>query len=113
VPAAADDLNIVFAMVAEPPDEVTTADVLGFITSQPTGRADARVVQEMTPGGEPGGVSTSTVARRLSTISGFFGYLRAHGEIVPRRSEHDRVAAAEGAWPGISGRGRRCRYRSG
>jgi integrase/recombinase XerD len=86
--ASAYDLNVFFAVVAKPPDEVTTVDVLGFITSQRTGRADARVAQKMTPGSEPGGVSTSTVARRLSTISGFFGYLQARGDVaanpVPR-----------------------------
>ena len=82
------DLRVFFGAVDKPPDEISPADVLGFITSQRTGRADAQVVQEMTPGGEPGGVSTSTVARRLSTISGFFGYLQARGDVpanpVPR-----------------------------
>jgi len=37
---------------------------------------------------EPGGVATSTVACRVSMISGFFGYLQARGDIdanpVPR-----------------------------
>ena len=39
-------------------------------------------------GAEPGGVATSTVARRLSIVSGFFAYLQARGDItanpVPR-----------------------------
>ena len=38
--------------------------------------------------GEPAGVATSTVARRLSSISGFFAYLQARGDVaanpVPR-----------------------------
>jgi len=46
--------------------------------------------------GEPAGVSTSTVARRLSIISGFFAFLQARGDVaanpvprgLPTRREH-------------------------
>jgi len=86
--AAAYDLKVFFAVLDKPPDAVRTADVLGFLTSQRTGRAGGRVVQRVDPTGEPGGLATSTVARRLSTVSGFYGYLQARGDVeanpVPR-----------------------------
>lgn len=86
--AAAYDLKVFFAVVGKAPGEVTSADVLAFITSQRTGRRSGQVVQPLDPTGDPGGVATSTVARRLSIISGFFGYLQARGDVavnpVPR-----------------------------
>ncbi|HEU5043709.1 MAG TPA: site-specific integrase, partial [Nocardioidaceae bacterium] len=86
--AAAYDLRVFFAVVDKPPAAVTSADVLGFITAQRTGRDSLDAVQLVPGGQEPAGVATSTVARRLSTISGFFGYLQARGDVaanpVPR-----------------------------
>jgi site-specific recombinase XerD len=86
--AAAYDLKVFFGVVGKPPERVCPADVLGFVTCQRTGRTGGRVVQGMDFGAEPGGVSTGTVARRLSIVSGFFGYLQARGEVsanpVPR-----------------------------
>jgi site-specific recombinase XerD len=86
--AAAYDLKLFFTTVAKDPPEVVPADVLGFITAQRTGRVDAGLVQAVVADGEPAGVATSTVARRLSSISGFFGYLQARGDVagnpVPR-----------------------------
>jgi len=83
--AAAYDLKVFFGGVAKPPVEVRPEDVLGFITAQRTGRTSDRVVQ---PVQENSGVATSTVARRLSIISGFFAYLQVRGDItanpVPR-----------------------------
>jgi integrase/recombinase XerD len=82
--AIAFDLTVFFRVVAKPPGAVTTADVLGFITAQRTGAAAAglQVV------GGSGGVSTRTVRRRLSSVSGLFAYLHARGDIennpVPR-----------------------------
>ena len=87
--AAAYDLKVFFAVVAKAPGEVCPADVLGFITAQRTGRiGDRAVVQPLEVGGELGGVSTSTVARRLSVVSGFFAFLQVRGDVatnpVPR-----------------------------
>jgi integrase/recombinase XerD len=87
--AAAFDLKVFFAVVAKAPGEVCPADVLGFITAQRTGRVgDRAVVQAVAVDGELGGVSTATVARRLSTISGFFAFLQVRGDVatnpVPR-----------------------------
>jgi len=83
--AAAYDLRVFFTVVAKPAGEVVPADVLGFITAQRTGQRSERVLQ---PVEEPKGVATSTVARRLSIISGFFAYLQVRGDIttnpVPR-----------------------------
>src|SRR5471030_1744356 len=59
------DLLVFFRVVGKPPEQVSTADVLEFMTAQrhggPPGRL--RVVDERA------GVSSRTVARRLSTIS--------------------------------------------
>jgi site-specific recombinase XerD len=81
-------LKVFFGVVAKAPEQVRSADVLGFITSQRTGHADPQVVAPVGDADECGGVAISTVARRLSTVSGFFAYLQARGDItanpVPR-----------------------------
>jgi integrase/recombinase XerD len=87
--AAAYDLRVFFTVVAKAPGEVCAADVLGFITAQRTGRAgEVSVVQSVDAEGDSGGVSASTVARRLSVISGFFAFLQVRGDVgmnpVPR-----------------------------
>lgn len=86
--AAAYDLRVFFAVVDKSPADVRPVDVLGFITSQRTGRVRDQVLQPVDTGDEPGGVATSTVARRLSSISGFFAYLQVRGDVatnpVPR-----------------------------
>jgi len=86
--AAASDLRVFFAVVDKQPAEVMAADVLGFITAQRTGRNSVEPVQPVDDVEVSAGVSMSTVARRLSIISGFFGYLQARGDIaanpVPR-----------------------------
>ena len=87
--AAAYDLRVFFTVVAKAPDEVCAADVLGFITAQRTGRVGAgAVVQSLNVEGDSAGVSTTTVARRLSTVSGFFAFLQVRGDVatnpVPR-----------------------------
>ncbi|HEV2087920.1 MAG TPA: site-specific integrase, partial [Cryptosporangiaceae bacterium] len=65
------DLKGFFSIVAKDPAEVTTADVLDFITVQ---RGDRRVVR--LADGESG-LSARTIQRRLSSISGLFGFLVA------------------------------------
>jgi len=87
--AAAYDLKVFFAVVAKAPGQVAPADVLGFITAQRTGRVGERaVVKALEVDGELGGVSTTTAARRLSVVSGFFAFLQVRGDVatnpVPR-----------------------------
>lgn len=86
--AAAYDLRVFFGIVDKPAAEVTATDVLGFITAQRTGRRHATRVQSVDAEQESAGVAISTVARRLSIISGFFAYLQARGDVtanpVPR-----------------------------
>ncbi len=95
--AAAYDLRVFFTVVAKPPSEILPADVLGFITTQRTGRTSERVLQPLQ---EPGGVSTSTVARRLSTISGFFAYLQARGDVTANPVPHGLPTRRERSRPG-------------
>lgn len=83
--AAAYDLKVFFTVVGKPAGEVTAADVLGFVTAQRTGRHEA------TPLGVvdgPGGVAASTVARRLSTVSGFFAFLQVRGDVAANPVPH-------------------------
>ncbi len=84
--AAAYDLRVFFGVVDKAPAQVRPADVLGFITAQRTGRSEVAGLRPVDD--EASGVSTSTVARRLSMVAGFFAYLQARGDIdanpVPR-----------------------------
>ncbi len=86
--AAAYDLRVFFDVVAKPAEDIRATDVLGFITAQRTGRSSTEPLQPVDSDDASVGVSTSTVARRLSIISGFFAYLQARGDIsanpVPR-----------------------------
>src|SRR3974390_3499249 len=89
VRAAAYDLKVFFTVVAKTPGEVRPADVLAFITAQRTGRAGEHgLLQPLDGEGEPAGVSSATVRRRLSVVSGFFAFLQARGDVeanpVPR-----------------------------
>ena len=81
--ATAYDLKIFFAVVGKDPAEVSSADVLGFITAQRHG-GDGRL--QLADGG--GGVAARSVQRRLSSVSGLFAYLHARGDVavnpVPR-----------------------------
>jgi site-specific recombinase XerD len=80
--AVAYDLKVFFTVVAKPPRRVRPADVLAFMTAQRTGR-DGRL---QVAGG--GGVSARTLRRRLSSVSGLYGFLAARGDVsanpVPR-----------------------------
>jgi integrase/recombinase XerD len=76
--ATAYDLKVFFSVVAKPPAEVTTADVLGFITAQREPRRGGKVVR-LDDGQK--GLSARTIKRRLSTVSGLFGYLVARNDV--------------------------------
>jgi integrase/recombinase XerD len=81
--ATAYDLKVFFGVVGKEPASVTSADVLGFVTAQRHG-GDGRLQVV----GDADGVSARSVRRRLSRVSGLFGYLHARGDVatnpVPR-----------------------------
>ncbi len=76
--AAAFDLKVFFTFAGKGAAEVSTADVLAFITDQ---RAPRRGNVVRLEDGEAG-LSARTIARRLSTLSGLFGYLAARGVVT-------------------------------
>ncbi len=82
--AAGFDLKVFFSIVSRDPVEVTTADVLAFITAQRSG-GDRKVVRLVD--GESG-LSSRTIQRRLSSLSSMFAFLVVRGDLdrnpVPR-----------------------------
>src|SRR5207237_2222514 len=72
--AVAFDLKTFFAIVGKDPVEVAAVDVFEFLAAQ---RGDRRVVR--LADGESG-LSARTIARRLSSVSGFYAYLVARGD---------------------------------
>ena len=72
--AVAHDLKTFFTVVDRDPVEVDAADVFALLAHQ---RGDRTVVR--ISDGESG-LSARTIARRLSTISGFYAYLIARGD---------------------------------
>ena len=76
--ATAYDLKVFFAVVAKAPAEVTTSDVLAFITAQRQPRHDDNVVR-LADG--QAGLSARTIKRRLSSVSGLFSYLVARNDV--------------------------------
>lgn len=74
VRATAHDLKTFFSVVEKAPVEVVAADVFEFLAHQ---RGDRTVVR--IEDGESG-LSAATIARRLSTVSGFYAYLVARGD---------------------------------
>lgn len=76
--ATASDLSIFFSVVGKEPAEVTTDDVLDFIAEQRVPRLGAKVVRLVD--GESG-LMSSTIKRRLSSVSGLFGFLVMTGVI--------------------------------
>jgi site-specific recombinase XerD len=72
--AVAHDLKTFFTVVDKAPVEVVAADVFAFVADQ---RGDRTVVR-LTDG--ESGLSARTIARRLSSISGFYAYLIARGD---------------------------------
>lgn len=74
--AAGFDLKVFFTLVPVEPTQVTTADVLAFITAQ-RASADDTVVRLVD--GESG-LSARTIQRRLSSLSSMFSYLIVRGD---------------------------------
>ena len=75
--AVASDLKIFFGVVGREPTQVTPADVLGFLAAQRAPRRGAGVVR--LEDAEPG-LAACTIARRLSSVRGLYGYLAARGD---------------------------------
>jgi integrase/recombinase XerD len=92
--ATAFDLKTFFMVVERDPLAVTPADVFEFLAAQ---RGDRRVVRMSD---RESGLSARTIARRLSTVSGFYAYLVARGDTpvatnpVPRGLSTRRQAGA-------------------
>jgi integrase/recombinase XerD len=92
--ATAFDLKTFFTVVRRDPMEVTSADVFEFLAAQ---RGDRKVVRISD---RESGLSARTIARRLSTVSGFYAYLVARGDTpvamnpVPRGLSTRRQAGA-------------------
>ncbi len=82
------DLKVFFTLVDKDPVEVTTADVLAFITAQ-RAIGDPTVVRLVD--GESG-LSARTIQRRLSSLSSLYSYLLVRGDVdrnpVPRDCRH-------------------------
>ncbi len=78
------DLKVFFTLIPKEPAEVTTADVLAFITAQRSA-GDPKVIR--LSDGESG-LSSRTIQRRLSSLSGLFSFLVVRGDVtvnpVPR-----------------------------
>jgi integrase/recombinase XerD len=95
--AVAYDLKVFFTVVGKSPKRLRPADVLAFMTAQRTGYCSAaQTVQPVD--GERVGVSTRTLRRRLSSVSGLYAFLHARGDVatnpvprgLPTRRERDR-----------------------
>ena len=72
--AVAFDLKTFFTVVEKDPVAVVAADVFEFLADQ---RGDRKIVR--LADGESG-LSARTIARRLSSVSGFYAYLVARGD---------------------------------
>ena len=72
--AIAHDLKTFFAIVDKTPGEVVAADVFAFLADQRGDRSVVRIAD-----GESG-LAASTIARRLSSVSGLYAYLVARGD---------------------------------
>lgn len=74
VRAVAHDLKTFFIVVGKDPVEVTAADVFEFLAHQRGDRTVIRMVDRES------GLAASTIARRLSSVSGLYAYLVARGD---------------------------------
>jgi site-specific recombinase XerC len=76
--AVAYDLKVFFSVVPKSPRRVRPVDGPGFMTAQRTG-GDGRL---QVAGAGTGGVSARTLRRRLSSVSGLYGFLHARGDVM-------------------------------
>ena len=76
--ANAYDLKVFFTAVGKPPRRVRPVDVLAFMTVQRAGGKGRLQVA----GDGTGGVSARTLRRRLSSVSGLYGFLHARGDVM-------------------------------
>ncbi len=74
--AVAFDLKTFFIVVNKDPEKVQASDVFDFLAQQ---RGDRKVVRMAD---RESGLSARTIARRLSSVSGFYAYLIARGDTV-------------------------------
>ncbi len=72
--AAAFDLKTFFTIVRKPPVDVRPLDVFEFLIFQRGDRSVVRIADRES------GLSARTIARRLSSVSGFYAYLIARGD---------------------------------
>jgi integrase/recombinase XerD len=78
VRAVAHDLKTFFTVVGKDPVEVTAADVFEFLAHQRGDRTVIRLADRES------GLAASTIARRLSSVSGLYAYLVARGDTAVR-----------------------------
>ena len=76
--AVAFDLKTFFTVIDKDPVEVVAADVFEFLAHQ---RGDRTVIRLRD---RESGLSARTIARRLSSVSGFYAYLVARGDTPVR-----------------------------
>ena len=91
--AVAHDLTTFFTIIDKDPVEVAAADIFDFVADQ---RGDRTVVR--ISDGESG-MSARTIARRLSSISGFYSHLVAGPWAEKPRDRHPRLALPNLALP--------------
>jgi len=72
--AVAFDLKAFFTVIGKDPVEVAAADVFEFLADQRGDRTVVRLADRES------GLSARTIARRLSSVSGLYGYLVARGD---------------------------------
>jgi integrase/recombinase XerD len=72
--AVAFDLKAFFEVTGKDPVEVSAADVFEFLAHQRGDRTVVRLADRES------GLSARTIARRLSSVSGFYAYLVARGD---------------------------------
>ncbi len=72
--AVAFDLKVFFTLVDKTPVRVTSPDVMAFIRAQRSSEQNVVRIDGSA------GMSTRTIRRRLSSVSGFYAYLLARGD---------------------------------